>query len=232
MSLILHLETSSEICSIAITENRKLIDLFEAKEKNIHSEKLTLFISEIFEKNALRVKSLDAVSVSSGPGSYTGLRIGVAVAKGICYGLDIPLIGVNTLDALVEKAAGIYKADLYAPLVDARNRETYYAVYDHQKKLMIAYDIKKVTADDFRQYSDKRICFTGDGIEVLNSEEIKGEHIFNKGIQTAGNQVPIAIQKFAEKQFEDIESFEPMYLRDFKAKKYSARIRNILNQNN
>ena len=226
MSLILHLETSSEICSIALSENGKLVDIFEAKEKNIHSEKLTLFISEIFKKNNLEIKKLRAVSVSSGPGSYTGLRIGVAVAKGICYGLEIPLIAVNTLDSFAYLAKKQNESEFYIPLIDAKNKETYRAVYDKDLNILEPYDIRKFEINDFEKYLKSNTCFI---LEESSKLELGEEAISLSINQSAKNIYELASNKFEKEKFENLSDFEPLYLRDFIAKKFSRKIKDVLN---
>jgi tRNA threonylcarbamoyladenosine biosynthesis protein TsaB len=226
MSLLLHLETSSEICSIALSNNGELIDIFEAKEKNIHSEKLTLFVSEIFKNNNLEIKSLSAVSVSSGPGSYTGLRIGVAVAKGICFGLEIPLIAVNTLDSLAYAAKKQKEFGFYIPLIDAKNKETYKAVYDKNLNILEPYDIKPFDLNDFEKYLNEDVCFVVEKSSKLElNDDIKSISVN----QSAKNIFELASDKFEKEEFENISNFEPLYLRDFIAKKFSRKIKDVLN---
>src|SRR3989339_992061 len=132
MSLILHIETATETCSVALCKGADVIAEKESTEMNVHSSKLTVFIEEMFQDTAIDISSLDAVAVSEGPGSYTGLRIGVSTAKGICYGIEKPLIAVSTLEALtfaIDKN-NISAETWFCPMIDARRMEVYSVFFD------------------------------------------------------------------------------------------------------
>ena len=218
MSLILNIETSTKNCSISISRN---FDIIQSKsllsEKHSHSEILTLFIQDIFKKSDLNLKDLDAIAVSKGPGSYTGLRIGISTAKGLCYSLDIPLISVSTLQSM---SLGISNNnphyDLYCPMIDARRMEVFSAFYDSENQ-----QIREVRADiidenSYVSFLNKKILFFGDGSEkckeVLTREN---SHFLDNIFPNANDMVEISYQKYLQDDFEDVAYFEPYYLKDF-----------------
>src|SRR6476661_4332435 len=133
MALILLLETATSVCSVAVAEDGKLLAIHEESEKNIHATHLTLFIENVMQQAGRSLSDLDAIAVSMGPGSYTGLRIGVSTAKGLCYAMDKPLIGINTLESMAAVIANS-STSLYVPMIDARRMEVYTAVYDADLK--------------------------------------------------------------------------------------------------
>ena len=138
MALILQLETSTTSCSVALSFNGETIGLKELNERNAHASHLTLFINDVLAECGKTISDLNAVAVSMGPGSYTGLRIGVSTAKGLCFALDIPLIAINTLNAMAHglKATKNYDSVLYCPMIDARRMEVYTAVYNGSLELI------------------------------------------------------------------------------------------------
>lgn len=169
MSIILHIETATSVCSVAVSKNSKLLSLKENFDGNSHSGLITVLIQEAIEECHLKTSELDAVAVSKGPGSYTGLRIGVSTAKGLCYALDKPLIAVNTLQAMAWGMAGIKSSDrpddqLYCPMLDARRMEVYVAFYDRNNM-----EIKETSADIIDEYSymdilsKHEVIFAGNG---------------------------------------------------------------------
>ena len=168
---ILNIETSTKACSVALHKNGELIVSREDVTTNFsHSEKLLKFISELFSDAKLSLSDLDAIAVSMGPGSYTGLRIGVSTAKGLCYGLDIPLISISTLKAMSFGMALEIKADLYCPMIDARRMEVYSAFFDIKNT-----EIRKIQADiiDENSYKlelEKKVVFFGDGSEKIKEK--------------------------------------------------------------
>ncbi len=222
MSLILNIETATEICSVSIAKNGQLIALKENTEGLQHAKLLTVFIEEIFKENKISIKELDAVAVSKGPGSYTGLRIGVSAAKGIAYGGNIPLIAISTLQAMafgLAKENNFQKSTWLCPMIDARRMEVYTAFYDLDNK-----QEKKISADiiDENSYQDilskKKVVFFGNGaakckeaIQSPNAQFIEGV------ICSASNMVELSHQAFKNEHFEDVAYFEPFYLKDFVA---------------
>ena len=216
---ILNIETSTKACSVALHKNGELIVSREDVTANFsHSEKLLKFISELFSDEKLSLSDLDAIAVSMGPGSYTGLRIGVSTAKGLCYGLDIPLISISTLKAMSFGMALEIKADLYCPMIDARRMEVYSAFFDKNNT-----EVRKIQADiidenSYKKELDKKVVFFGDGSEKIK-EKIKHKNaMFISNIHpSAKNMGLISYQKFTKSLFEDLAYFEPFYLKDFVA---------------
>tara|TARA_B100002019_G_scaffold91710_1_gene79028 strand:+ start:132 stop:806 length:675 start_codon:yes stop_codon:yes gene_type:complete len=216
---ILNIETSTKACSVALHKNGELIVSREDVTTNFsHSEKLLKFISKLFSDAKLSLSDLDAIAVSMGPGSYTGLRIGVSTAKGLCYGLDIPLISISTLKAMSFGMALEIKADLYCPMIDARRMEVYSAFFDINNT-----EVRKIQADiidenSYKKELEKKVVFFGDGSEKL-IEKIKDKNaIFVSDIHpSAKNMGLLSYQKFTKSLFEDLAYFEPFYLKDFVA---------------
>ena len=216
---ILNIETSTKACSVALHKNGELIVSREDVTTNFsHSEKLLKFISKLFSDAKLSLSDLDAIAVSMGPGSYTGLRIGVSTAKGLCYGLDIPLISISTLKAMSFGMALEIKADLYCPMIDARRMEVYSAFFDINNT-----EVRKIQADiinenSYKKELEKKVVFFGDGSEKL-IEKIKNKNaIFVSDIHpSAKNMGLLSYQKFTKSLFEDLAYFEPFYLKDFVA---------------
>ena len=216
---ILNIETSTKACSVALHKNGELIVCREDVTTNFsHSEKLLKFISKLFSDAKLSLSDLDAIAVSMGPGSYTGLRIGVSTAKGLCYGLDIPLISISTLKAMSFGMALEIKADLYCPMIDARRMEVYSAFFDINNT-----EVRKIQADiinenSYKKELEKKVVFFGDGSEKI-IEKIKDKNaIFVSDIHpSAKNMGLLSYQKFTKSLFEDLAYFEPFYLKDFVA---------------
>ena len=216
---ILNIETSTKACSVALHKNGELIVSREDVTTNFsHSEKLLKFISKLFSDARLSLSDLDAIAVSMGPGSYTGLRIGVSTAKGLCYGLDIPLISISTLKAMSFGMALEIKADLYCPMIDARRMEVYSAFFDINNT-----EVRKIQADiidenSYKKELEKKVVFFGDGSEKIK-EKIKHENaMFISNIHpSAKNMGLLSYQKFTKSLFEDLAYFEPFYLKDFVA---------------
>ena len=215
MSLILHLETSTKSCSVALSENGELIALQEIHTAEFtHAENLTVFIQKVMLSAGKEMKELKAVSVSSGPGSYTGLRIGVSTAKGLCYALEIPLIAVDSLISLAVLARQKHPGKKICSMIDARRMEVYSAIYDEELNLL-----KPISADilDEQSYQEfEPFVAVGDAtdkmIDVWSSRIVC---IDNELKASAKGQIEIVYQKFVDKAFEDVAYFEPFYLKEF-----------------
>ncbi|GAB4291028.1 MAG: tRNA (adenosine(37)-N6)-threonylcarbamoyltransferase complex dimerization subunit type 1 TsaB [Marinilabiliales bacterium] len=216
MANIIGIETATEICSVALSINDK-IDIIESNIKYSHSEKLSVFIDTLLKRNNLSTANLNAVVISAGPGSYTGLRIGVSVAKGLCYSLDIPMIAINTLKSMAYHFINKNKPEndsLICPLIDARRMEVYKAVYD--KNLNIIDNVKAEIIDEksFDKYL-KKIHLFGSGAEKLKTI-IKNDYVvFHDFSISAESLVLLGKRKWENKDFEDVAYFEPFYLKDF-----------------
>lgn len=193
-----------------------MLCLCEEYDQNYgHSEKLHQFVNWALEGAGITLKELDAVCVSKGPGSYTGLRIGVSAAKGFCFGLDVPLIAMNSLEILAQTQID-QGFDLIIPIIDARRMEVYTANFDGNGKMISEIEAKILDETSFQEFGDKKIIFVGDAVEksksVLNfpnAEFIEGVH------PSAKQMIALAEEKFIRKEFEDVAYFEPFYLKEF-----------------
>jgi tRNA threonylcarbamoyladenosine biosynthesis protein TsaB len=222
--MIICLETATNLCSVALCDSAGVISLRESNESKSHASMLTVFIEEILKEYGIRARDLEAVAVSKGPGSYTGLRIGVSVAKGIAYGASIPLIGVETtLSMFYGITAGKYFSaesevnSLFCPMLDARRMEVYYAVFDSfgNKIKNIAAEI--ITENTFVNIPEsQKIIFFGDGAikckDVINRKNAL--FAVDYMISASYMQKP-ASQALKDRHFEDVAYFEPLYLKDF-----------------
>lgn len=219
MISILQIETSTQFCSTAISQNGVTVALKEAAGHNLHAGSLTLFIEEVMLQANLKYTDLDAIAVSKGPGSYTGLRIGVSTAKGLCYALDKPLIGIDTLSMM---AAGFLKAqpdyqELICPMIDARRLEVYAALFSPLADIIEPVSAKIIDEHSFNAaLRAAKITFIGDGAlkcqEIIQSQNAS----FNAdNFNTASNMSGLAYQQFLKSEFEDVAYFEPFYLKDF-----------------
>ena len=213
---ILHIETSSKNCSVAISFDEKLLCLCEKVSQDYkQSENLHTYIEWALEGAEIGLKDLDAVSLGKGPGSYTGLRIGAASAKGFCFGLGIPLVTVNSLETMVEPFLGNY--DLIIPLIDARRMEVYTAVFDGKSgQMLVETNAKILDEESFQEYEGKKMLFVGDG--SLKAQQILklSQAEYNENIYPSAKYlIKKAVKKYKQKDFEDIVYFEPFYLKDF-----------------
>jgi tRNA threonylcarbamoyladenosine biosynthesis protein TsaB len=224
MSLILQIETATTVCSVALAQNGQLLAVKEVNERNVHAEMITLFIQDVCASAGKKLKDVDAVAVSKGPGSYTGLRIGVSTAKGICFGLDKPLIAVDTLSAMASGAAEF--ADLYAddailcPMIDARRMEVYTALYTTAGKMTRPIAAEIIDDASFSDISpEKQLVIFGDGAEkCIQALSHRGKLTFLPDFANSSKQLTqLALQKFEAKEFEDVAYFEPYYLKEFVA---------------
>ena len=223
MGLILNIETATQVCSISLARDGELLANRELNEKNVHAEVLTVFIQEVMAETSLELSAIDAVAVSEGPGSYTGLRIGLSTAKGLCYSLDISLISVSSLQAIAQHAAILLKDEikentLFAPMIDARRMEVYTAFYNT--------DIEKVSkiephifseASFIEEEKEHELILVGDGCDkslelFVERENIK---IFPHILSSSLGMIPLSEKKFLAKDFEDLAYFEPFYLKEF-----------------
>ncbi len=226
--MILSIETGGEICSVALSENDKLISLRESDGGQNHAQDVALFIQEILHENSISCKDLKAVAVSKGPGSYTGLRIGVSVAKGICYGANIPLIAINSLESLASIAIDDFNAGLLdintldnsilCPMIDARRMEVYEQLYNQNCKATSEVNAHIITPESFTSNSehDQFIIFGSGAQKCIDTLKVKGlKYIDIKGsARGIANRAYLAYQKG---EFEDFAYFEPLYLKEFVA---------------
>ncbi|TSJ39598.1 tRNA (adenosine(37)-N6)-threonylcarbamoyltransferase complex dimerization subunit type 1 TsaB [Mucilaginibacter corticis] len=221
MTTILQIETATTVCSVALARDGEVIGVKQLNERNIHAEIITLYIDELIASSGLKYADIGAVAVSSGPGSYTGLRIGVSTAKGLCFALDKPLIAVHTLDAMAHGIAGTLDIDgqtLLCPMIDARRMEVYTALFDINGNV-----IKPTSAEIIDEHSfatelkNNKIAFFGDGADKCR--DVLGKNANAKFItdftNSATHLTKSAAEKFIKQDFEDVAYFEPYYLKDF-----------------
>lgn len=226
MATILSIETSTKTSSIALHENGGLVSSQHIHVDKSHSEYLTLSIKNLIDTSGLTMKSIDAVAVSKGPGSYTGLRIGTSTAKGICYALDAKLIGINTLEAMAFGMAKFMDSETFlCPMIDARRMEVYCLVANHDLETLEPTQAKIIDETSFSEYlSERKVVFFGNG--AMKCKEVLGHGknaLFIDGIDPSAEHVgELALRKYSKNEFEDTAYFEPFYLKDFIAKKPSA----------
>lgn len=217
MELILCIETSTKSCSVSLSENGKSLQTIElVSDQYSHSEKLTLFIEQILQDQQKSFSDIDAVAVSKGPGSYTGLRIGVSTAKGICYAIDKPLISISTLEAMAYGMRLKYPNMIYCPMLDARRMEVFCAFYGNIKTDIEA---KVLDENSFKNELDKNtIIFFGDGSQKFKKIINHSNAMFVDDIfPSAKNMTTLAQLAYSQKKFEDLAYYEPFYLKDFVA---------------
>ena len=224
MSCILNIETSTDVCSVAISDSGQVIFNKEDHSGPNHAVKLGVYVDEALDFLDSHGLPLEAVAVSCGPGSYTGLRIGVSMAKGICYGRDVKLIAVPTLELMaVPVLLGEHPEDedaLIVPMLDARRMEVYAEVLDRALKVVRPIQADIVDADTYKEYLDQHhVYFFGNGaakcMETINHPNA---HLVEGIEPLAKNMAPLAEKRFVEGKFEDVAYFVPFYLKDFVAK--------------
>lgn len=224
MALILCIETGTDICSVGIARDGELTSLRESDQGRDHAKHLGLFVDELLRETGIAPDELDAVAVGMGPGSYTGLRIGVSFAKGLCYGQNIPLIAVGSLDALAEVAiedyeAGILDVDnwddaLLCPMVDARRMEVYTRLYSAQGEPLSEVSAEIIDENSFaEQRAERQLIIFGNG--AAKCREVMADAIYVNITPSARGLARLAQQRLDNGQTEDIAYFEPFYLKDF-----------------
>lgn len=215
MSYILNIETATKNCSVALAKDGQTILCKEIAELGYsHAEKLHVFIGEILAELGLDFSQLNAVAVSKGPGSYTGLRIGVSSAKGLCYALGIPLIAIDTLEVLARQVT--VDSGLIIPMIDARRMEVYSAVFKNNFEKIREVQAEIITNESFANTSEN-IYFVGDCQEKCQTVLSAANFNFLPQIvfPSANEMSALSFEKFAKQQFEDVAYFEPFYLKDF-----------------
>lgn len=219
MAYILCIETSTTNCSVALVKDAKVIRLKEDYDSNYsHAERLHTFINDVVKDEGLSLKDLSAVSISKGPGSYTGLRIGVSAAKGLCFALDIPLISVPTLQSLALQVPKV-KDSYIVSMIDARRMEVYSAVFSDSYKEIRETKAEILTDSSFKEYLNKgKVYFIGNGVEKFLGICPEKNAVFIQGkLPSANEMAELSCSKFLKKDFEDVSYFEPYYLKDFVA---------------
>ena len=225
MSVILCIETGPDVCSVGIARDGELLSLRESDEGRDHARKVGVFVDELLRETGIAPDDLDAVAVGKGPGSYTGLRIGVSFAKGLCYGLQKPLLAVGSLDALVEVAREDYEAGILAvddwqharlcPMVDARRMEVYAQVFDSQGTPLTDVSAEVVSEESFAAYRQAGEPFVIFGSGARKCADLLAGATFVEVTPSARGLARLAQQALDEGRTEDIAYFEPFYLKDF-----------------
>ncbi|MDP4266427.1 MAG: tRNA (adenosine(37)-N6)-threonylcarbamoyltransferase complex dimerization subunit type 1 TsaB [Bacteroidota bacterium] len=235
MALILNIETATRICSVALAKDGNVIAMQESALGNNHSSSLTPFIKDVLYKTKTNIDCLDAVAVSMGPGSYTGLRIGVSTAKGICLSINKPLISISTLKAMAKCIAPLYdSAVLFCPMIDARRMEVYSGIYDSQNNIIRDVQADIIDENSYTEYTnDRNMIIFGDGASkcksVLNRKGIIYDDNFLISASCLAN---LAEDKYEIQEFENLAYFEPYYLKDFIATIPKNKIINPSQYNN
>ncbi|QMU29565.1 tRNA (adenosine(37)-N6)-threonylcarbamoyltransferase complex dimerization subunit type 1 TsaB [Adhaeribacter radiodurans] len=220
MALILALETSSTICSVALYQNQEFLALTELQLEKSHSSHTTVIISQLLENCGLTLQDLSAVAVSGGPGSYTGLRIGSAMAKGLCYSLDIPLIEISTLHALAYSLIQVTPNPenyLYCPMLDARRMEVYSCVLNSDLQELLPVSPIILTNKSFEDFTSQNpVIFLGSGADKFQKLiENSSQALFNSKVSLSAKPVgALAYHKYINQQFEDVAYYEPFYLKE------------------
>lgn len=225
MATILNIETSTAVCSVALAKDGRILSFRESAEPNVHAEKLAVFIKDVMNEAALPYSALDAIAIGTGPGSFTGLRIGTSTAKGLCYALNKTLIAVPTLKAIaLAGAALLNRKDIYyCSMIDARRLEVYTAIYNYDGMEFLPVEAKILDVDSFADIpKESQIAFAGDGMpkfrKLFNMDD--NRHIWLDTIYaSAKNMTGLSEEYFIKKQFADVAYYEPFYLKDFMAGK-------------
>ncbi|WP_223034732.1 tRNA (adenosine(37)-N6)-threonylcarbamoyltransferase complex dimerization subunit type 1 TsaB [Hanstruepera marina] len=220
MSILLSIETATTNCSVSLSKEGETFALLEDYNNNYsHAERLHVFIEQILQENNISKSDLVAVAVSKGPGSYTGLRIGVSAAKGLCFALGIPLIAVPTLESLAHQV--VVKEGVIIPLLDARRMEVYSAVYQADYNPIRNTDAEILTETIYLNYlKDSPVYFIGNGVEKAKNIIKHDNAFFIDGKLPSANEISaIAYNKYKKNDIEDVAYFEPYYLKDFVALK-------------
>lgn len=219
MAYIIQLETTTKQCSVALSYKGNCISKKVLLAEHFsHDEKLHVFIQEVLQEASVGFSELDAVSISKGPGSYTGLRIGVAAAKGLCFALDLPLIGIHTLELMVQPFIGKAEYVFFIPMLDARRMEVYTAVFDNSKTWIQETNALVLEAQSFYDLLGDSPCLVfGNGASKFKTLQPKINAHFTETISypSAEDMSSLAWLEFQKKNFEDLATFEPFYLKDF-----------------
>lgn len=218
MVLILSIESATTVCSVALHQNGEILGLMEINQENVHAKKLMLLIESLFAKLGLNTKNLNAVAVSSGPGSYTGLRIGVSIAKGLAFAHDIPLIGIDTLNALAQQVIPFCgSGDVIIPMLDARRMEIYMSIVSSSGEIIEASQPLIVEENPFLKYlNNGKVYFIGDGVGKLRAILDHQNAFFPNVLNSSKSMGGLAFGKYKKKEFEDLAYFEPNYLKEFR----------------
>lgn len=216
MGLILNIETATKNCSVSLAKNGDILVLKELNNGNYsHAEKLHPIIQEILKESNITANQLDAVAVSKGPGSYTGLRIGVSAAKGLCFSIDKPLISIKTLESLANSIT--IDKGIIVPMLDARRMEVYASVFNQDQKQVREIKAEIIDENSFKEFlKENTVYFLGDGAEKCK-EVIKSKNaiFIDDKFPSAREMAKLSYNKYKKNDIEDVAYFEPFYLKDF-----------------
>ena len=216
MALILNIETATTNCSVSLSKDGETLVLKEDYNNSYsHAERLHVYIEDVLKTANIESSDLDAIAISKGPGSYTGLRIGVSAAKGLCYALDKPLISIFTLEALAHQI-NIVKG-IIVPMLDARRMEVYSAIFDSEYNQIRDTQAQIIDETSFNEYLEKsKVYFIGNGVEkTKNVISHPNANFVEDKLPSAKEMSILAFNKYRKKKFENVAYFEPYYLKDF-----------------
>lgn len=219
--MILNIETSADICSVALSDGNRLVDYREEAQGMKSSALLTVFIGDLLKKHCINISDLDAIAVSKGPGSYTGLRIGVSVAKGLCYGSGVPLLGVSTLESLSSGYISALAPELHlgmiCPLIDARRMEVYTALFNFSGVLLSPVEARIIDSESFAGILEMGpVHFIGNAVPKCREVLSHPNAVFFENISLSARNLPdLSHKAWVQQSFEDVAYFEPYYLKDF-----------------
>ncbi len=220
MAYILHIESTSTVCSVALSHNENLVAIKELNNGYTHAENLHLFIQDVLKEAGITTQQLNAISVSNGPGSYTGLRIGFSAAKGLAYALQVPLITIDTLQALTVMALKKTNANsLYCPMLDARRMEVYCALYAQDLKEVLPVNAMVLNEESTKTFAKQQeaIYFFGDGMPKAKTllSTLANARFIENITASAGSLISLSWEKYQKKEFADTAYAEPNYLKEF-----------------
>jgi tRNA threonylcarbamoyladenosine biosynthesis protein TsaB len=227
MAVILNIETATSLCSVALAINGRVVSYRETLEEKSHAARLTAYVEEILQEKGLKISDLDAIAVGKGPGSYTGLRIGVSTAKGLCYGANIPLIAAGTLKVLYQQVISLPDLQireallnphtLLCPMIDARRMEIFTCLFNTRGDEIEPVAARIIDSDSYKEMlSDHVILFFGSGMEKCRDLLSDQHAVFVPDVYPhSASLALLAEEKYHLKEFEDIAYFEPFYLKDF-----------------
>jgi tRNA threonylcarbamoyladenosine biosynthesis protein TsaB len=215
MAILLHIDTAVENASVCLSDDVNVLGVAINEKPKDHASWLHMAIHDLVQRAGLQINDLEAVAVSIGPGSYTGLRIGLAAAKGLCYALHIPLVTIGTLEMMAH-AANNHTGELICPLIDARRMEVFTAVYDPSLREILKPSAMIVDKTSFAELlSSHRVIFCGNGSKKLQTILSHDNAVFSSSEATAANLPELAHVYFIEKKFADIVYTEPFYIKEF-----------------
>ena len=215
MAIILNIDTAISTASVCLSKEAQSLQFALNSNRQDHASWMHIAIKNVIAEARLNVKDLEAIAVTIGPGSYTGLRVGLSAAKGLCFALDIPLISVNTLEVMAYAVIN-EEADLFCPLIDARRMEVFMAVYDKNMEVIISPCAMIIAQNSFDiLLASGKIIFSGNGSEKIKKVVCHPNAIFKNSTTTAADMVNLSENKFVEKKFADIAYTEPFYIKEF-----------------